>query len=40
MPAPTRLVGAIALGVRRTRVLQGIVHVVTFAAFLFLAVVP
>ena len=40
LPAPTRLVGVIGLGTGRTTVLQGIVHLVTFAAFLFLTVVP
>jgi Ca2+:H+ antiporter len=38
--ALTLLVGVITLGTGRTTVLQGIVHVVIFAAFLFFAVVP
>jgi Ca2+:H+ antiporter len=38
--ALTVLVGVITLGTGRTTVLQGIVHLVIFAAFLFLAVVP
>ena len=38
--ALTLLVGVITLGTGRTTVLQGIVHLVIFAAFLFLAVVP
>jgi Ca2+:H+ antiporter len=38
--ALTLLLGVITLGTGRTTVLQGIVHLVTFAAFLFLAVVP
>ena len=36
----TLLVGVITLGTGRTTVLQGIVHLIIFAAFLFLAVVP
>lgn len=36
----TLLVGVITLGTGRTTVLQGIVHLVIFAAFLFFAVVP
>jgi Ca2+:H+ antiporter len=36
----TLLVGLITLGTGRTTVLQGIVHLVIFAAFLFLAFVP
>jgi Ca2+:H+ antiporter len=36
----TLLVGVITLGTGRTTVLQGIVHLVIFATFLFLAVVP
>jgi hypothetical protein len=36
----TLLVGAISLGTGRTTVLQGIVHLVIFAAFLFLTAVP
>src|SRR5215210_318759 len=38
--ALTTLVGVITLGTGRTTVLQGIVHLAIFAAFLFLAVVP
>ena len=38
--ALTLLVGVITLGTGRTTVLQGIVHLVIFSAFLFLAVVP
>jgi Ca2+:H+ antiporter len=38
--ALTVVVGVITLGTGRTTVLQGIVHLVIFAAFLFLAVVP
>lgn len=38
--ALTLLVGVITLGTGRTTVLQGIVHLVVFATFLFLAVVP
>ena len=38
--ALTVLVDVIALGTGRTTVLQGIVHLVIFAAFLFFAVVP
>ncbi|HJQ57534.1 MAG TPA: ionic transporter y4hA [Vineibacter sp.] len=38
--ALTLLVGVITLGTGRTTVLQGIVHLVMFAAFLFLALVP
>jgi Ca2+:H+ antiporter len=38
--ALTLFVGVITLGTGRTTVLQGIVHMVIFAAFLFLAVVP
>ena len=38
--ALTVLVNVIALGTGRTTVLQGIVHLVIFAAFLFFAVVP
>jgi len=34
------LVGVITLGTGRTTVLQGIVHLVIFATFLFLTVVP
>jgi Ca2+:H+ antiporter len=38
--AVTLLVGVVTLGTGRTTVLQGIVHLAIFAAFLFLAVVP
>ena len=38
--ALTLLVSVVTLGIGRTTVLQGIVHLVIFAAFLFLAVVP
>jgi Ca2+:H+ antiporter len=38
--ALTLLLGVVTLGTGRTTVLQGIVHLVIFAAFLFLAVVP
>jgi Ca2+:H+ antiporter len=38
--ALTLIVGVITLGTGRTTVLQGIVHLVIFAAFLFFAVVP
>jgi Ca2+:H+ antiporter len=38
--ALTLLVGVVTLGTGRTTVLQGIVHVIIFAAFLFFAVVP
>jgi Ca2+:H+ antiporter len=38
--AVTLIVGVITLGTGRTTVLQGIVHLVIFAAFLFLAVLP
>jgi Ca2+:H+ antiporter len=36
----TLLVGVITLGTGRTTVLQGIVHLVIFAVFLFFAVIP
>ena len=36
----TLLLGVITLGTGRTTVLQGIVHLVIFAVFLFFAVVP
>ena len=36
----TFLVGAITLGTGRTNLMQGAVHLVIFAAFLFLALVP
>ena len=38
--ALTLLLSVITLGTGRTTVLQGIVHVVMFAVFLFFAVVP
>jgi Ca2+:H+ antiporter len=38
--ALTLLVGVITLGTGRTAVLQGIIHLVIFAVFLFFAVVP
>ena len=38
--ALTLLVGVVTLGTGRTTVLQGMVHLVILAAFLFLAVVP
>jgi Ca2+:H+ antiporter len=38
--ALTLLVGVVTVGTGRTTVLQGIVHLVIFAAFLFLAIVP
>src|SRR5262249_10330837 len=38
--ALTLLVGALTLGTGRTTVLQGIVHLVIFAVFIFFAVVP
>ena len=40
MLALTLLVSAVTLGTGRTHVMQGAVHLVIFAAFLFLAVVP
>ena len=40
MLALTVLLGVITLGTGRTTVLQGIVHLVMFAAFLFFAIVP
>jgi Ca2+:H+ antiporter len=36
----TFLVGGISLGSGRTNLMQGAVHLVVFAAFLFLALVP
>jgi Ca2+:H+ antiporter len=36
----TMVVGTLTLGSGRATVLQGAVHLVLFAAFLFLAVVP
>jgi Ca2+:H+ antiporter len=38
--ALTMLLGVITLGTGRTTVLQGIVHLIIFAVFLFFAVVP
>jgi Ca2+:H+ antiporter len=38
--ALTLFVSVVTLGTGRTTVLQGIVHLVIFAVFLFLAVVP
>jgi Ca2+:H+ antiporter len=38
--ALTLLVGVITLGTGRTTLLQGVIHLVIFAAFLFFAVVP
>jgi Ca2+:H+ antiporter len=38
--ALTLIVGVITLGTGRTTVLQGVVHLVIFAAFLFFAIVP
>jgi Ca2+:H+ antiporter len=38
--ALTLLVGVITLGTGRTTVLQGIVHLVIFAVFLFMTIVP
>jgi Ca2+:H+ antiporter len=38
--AMTLLLGVITLGTGRTTVLQGIVHLTVFAAFVFFAVVP
>jgi Ca2+:H+ antiporter len=38
--ALTLLLGVITLGTGRTTVLQGVVHLVMFAVFLFFAVVP
>jgi len=38
--ALTLLVGILTLGTGRTTVLQGVVHLVIFAAFLFFAIVP
>ncbi|MGB7781900.1 MAG: hypothetical protein WCF86_10355 [Pseudolabrys sp.] len=40
MLALTLLLNVITLGTGRTTVLQGIVHVVIFAVFLFFALVP
>jgi Ca2+:H+ antiporter len=36
----TFLVSAVTLGTGRTQVMQGAIHLVLFAAFLFLALVP
>ena len=38
--ALTLFIGVVTLGTGRTTVLQGIVHLVMFAAYLFLAFVP
>jgi Ca2+:H+ antiporter len=38
--ALTLVVGVITLGTGRTTVLQGIVHLAIFAAFLFFSIVP
>ena len=38
--ALTLIVGVITLGTGRTTLLQGVIHLVIFAAFLFFAVVP
>ena len=38
--ALTLIVGVITLGTGRTTLLQGVVHLVIFAAFLFFAIVP
>ena len=38
--ALTLIVGVITLGTGRTTLLQGFIHLVIFAAFLFFAVVP
>jgi Ca2+:H+ antiporter len=38
--ALTLLISVVTLGTGRTTVLQGIVHIVILAAFLFLAIVP
>jgi Ca2+:H+ antiporter len=38
--AVTLIVSVLTLGTGRTTVLQGIVHLVIFAAFIFLALVP
>ena len=40
MLAVTFLVSAVTLGTGRTHIMQGAVHLVLFAAFLFLAFVP
>jgi Ca2+:H+ antiporter len=40
MLALTFVVSAVTLGTGRTHVMQGAVHLVIFAAFLFLALVP
>jgi Ca2+:H+ antiporter len=40
MLALTFVVGTITLGTGRTNIMQGAVHLVIFAAFLFLALVP
>ena len=38
--ALTLIVSVITLGTRRTTLLQGVIHLVIFAAFLFFAIVP
>jgi Ca2+:H+ antiporter len=38
--ALTLLVGVITLGTGRTTLLQGMIHLIIFAAFLFFSVVP
>ena len=38
--ALTFIVGSITLGTGRTNMMQGAVHLIIFAAFLFLALVP
>jgi Ca2+:H+ antiporter len=38
--ALTLIVGVITLGTGRTTLLQGVIHLVIFAAFLFFAIVP
>jgi Ca2+:H+ antiporter len=38
--ALTLIVGVVTLGTGRTTVLQGVVHLVIFAAFLFFSIVP
>ena len=40
MLAATFLMGAVTLGTGRTYIMQGAVHLVLFAAFMFLALVP
>ncbi|MFM2423381.1 MAG: hypothetical protein RL291_1911, partial [Pseudomonadota bacterium] len=38
--ALTLLLGTLTLGTGRTTILQGVIHLVVFAAFLFFAVIP